>query len=166
MRVVDLFCGAGGTSLGFKEAGFEIHAGVDNDTDCCAAYRLNHGRAYKLDLLTAEGQARALELCREVDVVVGSPPCQGFSQCNKKRLIQTDPTQALPLVFARLVTQSKAQAFVLEETPLFRHTLEFKQAMTEFEAQGYRVEAKVLRAQDYGTPQRRHSPARDTRGAA
>jgi hypothetical protein len=74
--------------LWFKQAGYEIHAGVDNCTDCCAAYRLNHGCAYALDLLTAEGQVRALELCREADVVVGSPPCQGFSQCNKHRLTQ------------------------------------------------------------------------------
>ena len=155
MRVVDICCGAGGTSLGFKQAGYEIHAGVDNCTDCCAAYRLNHGCAYALDLLTAEGQGRALELCREADVVVGSPPCQGFSQCNKHRLTQTDAALTLPLVFARLVTQSAPQAFVLEETPLFRHTPQFQAVMAEFQ-QLFHVEAKVLKAQDYGTPQRRH----------
>src|SRR5467141_4138697 len=92
-RVVDLFSGAGGLSEGFRQAGLFVVAGSDVDPDACATFKHNFP-----DALTVWGDIRKkavrdtlLDVCSDVDVVVGGPPCQAFSQVrNHVRIIQ-DP---------------------------------------------------------------------------
>ena len=79
IKVIDLFCGAGGFSQGFKEAGYEIILGVDNDPDAIATYHRNIGTCLLKDVREFEFNGWG-----KPDVVIGSPPCQSFSQANRK----------------------------------------------------------------------------------
>jgi len=78
-KFVDIFCGAGGFSLGFKQAGFEHVMGVDNCSEHLKTYRYNIGHALLKDVRHLKGTE---EIFKGVDVLIGSPPCQSFSKCN------------------------------------------------------------------------------------
>ena len=114
---VDLFCGAGGMSLGFEQAGFDVAAAVDADPVHVAAYSLNFPdcSTVQADLALVSGQELrdliGLE-SRHIDVIFGGPPCGGFSMIGKRR--PDDPRNELLLHFARLVGELSPSCFVVE----------------------------------------------------
>ncbi len=118
-RAVDLFCGAGGMSLGFEQAGFDIVAAADIDRVHVETYRKNfvHTRAHTLDLSAVCGdELRSLaHIPASIDVVFGGPPCQGFSLIGKREI--NDPRNHLMYHFGRLVVQLSPRYFVLENVP-------------------------------------------------
>ena len=119
MRVVDLFCGAGGLSEGFRQAGFGVVAGAELDPDALATFRVNFPEAEAIagDIRDPAVKARVLAAARRSDVVVGGPPCQGFSQVrNHSRLID-DPRNALYREFVDVVRHASPPAFVMENVP-------------------------------------------------
>ena len=88
-NVIDLFCGCGGFSLGFKQAGFHICAGVDSWVDAINTYAANfpEAKVFNWDITTINGKQIANESglsIDDVDVIIGGPPCQGFSLKGKK----------------------------------------------------------------------------------
>ena len=120
--VIDLFCGAGGLSEGFKQAGFEILLGVDNDHWSVETYRRRHGRALeaRIEDLTAEVVARETN-GRHVTVLAGGPPCQAFSTVAvaKLRSLGQSTTRRHPLnrlyrEFLRLVKELAPPFYVME----------------------------------------------------
>ena len=107
IKVIDLFCGAGGFSQGFKEAGYEIILGVDNDPDAVTSYHRNIGTCLLKDVREFEFNGWG-----KPDVVIGSPPCQSFSQANRKTR-----TCDLTLIdrFLDLVKRLQPRVWIMEE---------------------------------------------------
>jgi DNA (cytosine-5)-methyltransferase 1 len=129
MRVVDIFCGAGGWSEGLRQVGCEVVAGINRCKHCCRSYTANQGVAcHQLDLLTEDGVQQALQICANADVIVSSPPCQSYSQANKYRCDPGHQEQyatsnnTLPAAFARIVAGCEPKCVVFEQVPLFKHT--------------------------------------------
>jgi DNA (cytosine-5)-methyltransferase 1 len=163
LTVVDLFCGAGGLSAGLSRAGLELVAAADHDPDACATYRLNFpGTALvEGDLaepLVAERLRAAIDDV-PVDLLVGGPPCQAFSQVrNHDRLIE-DPRNRLYKEFVRAVSALRPRGIVLENVVGMNQInggSVRRQIEQDLTLDGlYRVTSGILDAGDFGVPQRR-----------
>ena len=158
-NVLDLFCGCGGLSLGFEEAGYNVLLGIDIWEDALKTYAYNHKHSKTLcaDMSTLHGEdVKDIIGDNSVDVIIGGPPCQGFSIAGKR--IVNDDRNKLYKGFVRMVEYFKPKAFVMENVPnilsigdgAVRETI-----INDFKSLGYTVETKVLTASDYGVPQNR-----------
>lgn len=156
---IDLFAGCGGLSLGFEEAGFEGLLAIDNWQDALDTYAANRNfsRTLCADISTITPQfIKKTYNIDNVDVIIGGPPCQGFSIAGK-RIIE-DERNLLYKSFVNFVSCFHPKAFVMENVPnilsigggIVRETI-----IRDFENLGYRVAVKVLTASDYGVPQNR-----------
>ncbi len=151
--VVSLFAGAGGLDLGFRQAGFDVIWANEVRRDAAATYRSNLGNHL------AEGDVKGIrsEEIPACDLVIGGPPCQGFSVAGK--MDPEDPRSELIWQFVRVVRDKKPTAFVMENVKALG-TLE-KWAdirnllVRRFEALGYDVDQRVLDASRFGVPQQR-----------
>ena len=160
---IDLFSGAGGLSLGFEQAGFDIVAAVDIDPVHCAVHHFNFPNTAVLprsvDSLSAdEIRAAAAIGGRTIDCVFGGAPCQGFSLIGHRAL--DDPRNGLVRHFVRLVAELRPRTFVFENVKgltVGRHRAFLEELVAEFEDMGYAVRLpwKVLNAANHGTPQSR-----------
>jgi DNA (cytosine-5)-methyltransferase 1 len=156
--VIDLFCGAGGLSEGFRQAGFTVLAGADVDPDACATYALNFPEAACLygDLRDSALREQLLLYAKRATVIVGGPPCQAFSQVrNHSRLIE-DPRNSLYREFAEVICSASPKAFVMENV-LGMDQMGIRDQVLEDLAFGgeYSVDCRVLDAADFGVPQTR-----------
>ncbi|MFZ0339045.1 MAG: DNA cytosine methyltransferase [Terracidiphilus sp.] len=160
---IDLFSGAGGLSLGFEQAGFDVLAAVEIDPIHCAVHKFNFPDCAVLpksvSSLTAEEiRARAGIGRRKVDVVFGGAPCQGFSLIGHRAL--DDPRNSLVREFVRLVSELKASYFVFENVKgltIGEHKGLLEELIEEFARRGYRSQLpwRVLDTADFGVPQHR-----------
>ncbi len=159
-NVIDLFCGAGGLSCGFERAGYNILLGIDNDAMALKTFEANHDGAKSIcgDIteITYEKDIKPLIGDKQIDVIIGGPPCQGFSLSGPRNF--NDPRNELYLSYIRLVEEIRPKVFVIENVPglvaLFNG--EVKDNIIErFTALGYDVKYKILCAADYGVPQNR-----------
>ncbi|BAY46151.1 DNA-cytosine methyltransferase [Scytonema sp. HK-05] len=160
---VDLFAGAGGMTLGFERAGFDVLASIEIDPIHCATHEFNFPFWTILcksvvDITAAEIRSRSSIGDREIDVVFGGPPCQGFSLIGKR--VFDDPRNSLVNHFIRLVLQLQPKYFVLENVKgmaLGKHKEFISIIINEFEQNGYKIrkDYKVLNAAEYGVPQNR-----------
>lgn len=159
-NVIDLFCGAGGLSYGFECAGFDVLIGIDNDAKALETFELNHNGAKSIcgDItqITYEKDIKPLLDGKQIDVIIGGPPCQGMSLSGPRKF--DDPRNRLYLSYIRLVQEIQPKAFVIENVPglvtLFGGKIK-DSIIEKFTAMGYRVKYKILCAADYGVPQRR-----------
>ena len=162
--VVDLFSGAGGLSLGFELAGYNVAAHVELDKSCCETLRHNFKNSVVLqgDIEDINPLLLKKQL-GEIDIVIGGPPCQGFSIVGKSKLKSlgrhlNDPRNKLYKQFLRFVYQLNPKAFVMENVPgilIHNRGLTAKRIMSHFEKLGYDVSTHLLSAKDYGVPQTR-----------
>ncbi|PSM16689.1 DNA cytosine methyltransferase [Nitratireductor sp. StC3] len=162
LTAIDLFCGAGGLSEGFRQAGFHVLAGQDFDEQAGATFAATHHEATFIggpiqnvtpqQLLKAAGMKRG-----EADVIVGGPPCQGYSVYNHQRGVD-DPRAGLFREYLRIVEGIYPRWIVMENVTGITSIAdggivrEITQGMNQL---GYRVEMKVLKAEEYGVPQER-----------
>lgn len=162
--LVDLFCGCGGMSWGLKQAGFHVLAGVDIDAPSIETYRRNFGEdaglPADLTLLAAEEFAEYLNLRpEELDLMIGGPPCQGFSKnVPRKQRYLEDPKNRLVRRFLEYAEYLRPQVIIMENVAEMKNGFEgayTDEIVERLEAIGYRVTDKVLYAPDYGVPQRR-----------
>lgn len=154
--VFDLFCGAGGFSEGFRQAGFKIVAGIDNDNDVLTTFSSNFPEASTISSDLSQSLCYSGLPIQKVDVVIGGPPCQGFSVAGKR--LGNDPRNALYRAFIRLVNSLNPLAVVMENVPtiLSIHEGETAKAIVrDFGLLGYHTEIFTLNAADYGVPQNR-----------
>ncbi len=156
-RVLDLFVGCGGLSTGFEKAGFEIIAGIDNWDDALSTFAYNHPRANPINAdLGDPGIVGILSELGPVEVIVGGPPCQGFSISGKRD--PDDPRNRLYEGFVRAVQHLRPEYFLMENVPnlqtMMRGTI-VEGIVTEFEDLGYKVHSKILIASEFGVPQNR-----------
>lgn len=161
-NVIDLFCGCGGFSKGFQQAGFNVCMGIDLWKDATVTYKYNFPDAVVLneDVSTIDGKDILEKLkmkAEDIDVIIGGPPCQGFS-VSGKRLID-DERNKLYKNFVRIVSEIQPKVFVMENVPglvrLFGGVFG-PQVMEDFTSIGYRVKMKILSADNYGVPQKRN----------
>ena len=157
--VVELFCGCGGTSLGFEMAGFEIAVGCDIHQPSIGTFKTNHP-----NVSTVLGDVRKVtpkmisELLkgRQVDVLIGGVPCQGFSLNNRKRH-ENDERNLLYKEFVRFVRALRPKIVLLENVSGMKSTGDFVQNIENdlSIAGNMKVKSKLLFAPDYGVPQSR-----------
>lgn len=160
---IDLFAGAGGLSLGFEQAGFDVRAAVEIDPIHCAVHKFNFPNCavipHSVEGLSAGAIRKAAGLAREkIDVVFGGPPCQGFSLIGHRSL--DDKRNRLVLEFVRIVAELNASAFVFENVKgltVGRQKRFLEEIVEAFDAAGYEVRTpwRVLNAAAYGVPQNR-----------
>ena len=156
--VIDLFSGCGGLSFGLDEAGYNVLLGIDNWEPALETFRFNHPGAQTLnaDISKLTGKKIRDLVKKEIDVLVGGPPCQGFSLSGPRNF--HDPRNRLYLDFIRLVQELKPRAFIIENVPglgsLFGGAIKDR-ILLEFKKLGYEVNAQVVNAFDYGIPQNR-----------
>lgn len=160
---VDLFAGAGGLSLGFEQAGFDIMASVEIDPIHCSAHKYNFPMCKTIcrSVVDVTGEyVREVSGIgeKEIDVVIGGAPCQGFSLIGKRAL--DDDRNKLVYHYVRLVLELKPKYFVFENVKgltVGKHKQFLVEIMDAFKDGGYDVvsDYKVLNAADYGVPQDR-----------
>jgi DNA (cytosine-5)-methyltransferase 1 len=157
--VIDLFSGCGGLSQGFIDAGYDITLGIDNWEDAITTFNNNHKNSIGIvtDLFrTTPADIKEQTNISDVDVIVGGPPCQGFSIAGKRFI--DDERNKLYKSFVDFVDFFKPKAFLLENVPniISMGKGVFKDSILEdFEKIGYNVTYKVLMASDFGVPQNR-----------
>lgn len=123
-KVIDLFAGAGGLSLGFMQTGkFEIVAAAENNPGARKTYKRNHklARLYP-DVRTIDYQELE-ESCGEIDVVIGGPPCQGFSNANRQHTTIISMNNRLVKEYVRAVRELKPKAFVMENVAMLKSNI-------------------------------------------
>lgn len=157
--VIDLFSGVGGLSLGFEKQGFEILIANEYDKSIATAYTENHkntkmivGDITSLDLNKTFGVYTG-----KIDVVIGGPPCQGFSQKGQRKTIH-DERNFLFKYYVAVVKLVKPKYFVMENVPNLltaENGYFFKEIEELFNMMGYSLEHGVLNASNYGVPQNR-----------
>ena len=160
LKYIDLFSGAGGFSLGFDNKGFQNVFSVDIEPSFCETYNHNfpnHNLIQKDICDVTDAELKYLKEYDEIDVVIGGPPCQGFSIAgNIGRKFIDDPRNKLFKEFVRVVKVVKPTYFVMENVArLYNHNKgnTRKEIITDFENLGYKVECKILNSADYGVPQ-------------
>ncbi len=160
LKIIDLFAGVGGLSLGFEQAGFEILIANEYDQSIAEAYIKNRANSNmvveditKLAIPETFGAYKG-----QAGLVIGGPPCQGYSQKGQRKTIH-DPRNFLFKYFVEVVKEVDPQYFVMENVPnlLTAQKGYFKQELEKlFSELGYTINAQVLCAADYGVPQNRH----------
>ncbi len=121
--VVDLFAGAGGLSYGFLQTGrYEVKAAFENNRYAQETYRLNHGHAVVFDDVAEALTERMKKELGAVDVVIGGPPCQGFSNANRQKNHVISQNSSLVKKFVQAVLHLNPVAFVMENVSTFRST--------------------------------------------
>jgi DNA (cytosine-5)-methyltransferase 1 len=164
-RIVDFFCGAGGLSLGFVQEGFQIELANDHEDVCIETYKYNHPEIPEKNII--QGDIRKVVdhikdfLAKDIDIVIGGPPCQGFSSANKQRMID-DPRNELYKYFIKAVEKIAPKFVVMENV---RGMLPYaEQVVIDYQnikakkkgiTYTYETTYKVLVSDDFGVAQKR-----------
>lgn len=164
-KIVDFFCGAGGLSLGFFQAGFNIELANDHEDVCIETFKYNHPELPENKII--QGDIKKIVdhidnyIENDIDVVVGGPPCQGFSSANKQRIID-DPRNELYKYFIKAIKQIVPKFVVMENVKGMLPYAE--QVVKDYEeikvrkkgiSYTYQVAYKILVSDDFGVAQKR-----------
>ncbi len=158
-KVIDLFAGVGGLSYGFMQAGFDIVLANEIDETIAMSYSKNHPKTKMInkDITKLDIEKIFKAYKNNIDVIVGGPPCQGFSQKGMRKTIH-DERNFLFRYYFKVVEYVKPKYFLIENVPniltaengLFKNEI-----ISLFESIGYSINCDVLKASDYGVPQDR-----------
>ena len=162
MKIIDLFCGVGGLSLGFEQAGFEVVSAVDMWEDAVITY--NHNRKEKVAKVETVEDFNVKELPeiirkQHITGIIGGPPCQGFSTVGRR--VVEDPRNKMYLEFYKAVKMAKPDFFLIENVKgmlTLNKGAFVKDLIERFgpEGLGYNITYQLLNAADYGIPQNRY----------
>ncbi|WP_414048583.1 DNA cytosine methyltransferase [Macrococcus animalis] len=157
-KVIDLFSGVGGFSRGFIENDFEVLLAVEYDKNIAYSYKKNHPHTEVLneDITTIDIKS-VFEKYKNIDVIIGGPPCQGFSQKGNRKIID-DERNYLFRKFNEIVSFVKPKFFVIENVPNIITANQgsfINEIISYYDDIDYKVSYKVLNASDYGVPQNR-----------
>ncbi|MBY9015301.1 MAG: DNA cytosine methyltransferase [Candidatus Lokiarchaeota archaeon] len=158
--LIDLFCGAGGLSLGFELANFRIRLAIELEENYYRAYKRNHSETLSLNeditLLNCEEISEKYLKNKEIDGIIGGPPCIGFSTVGNRR--PDDPRNMLIFYFIQWVKYFKPKFFVMENVPGILSMGKGKvveKVVNLYKEIGYNCKMEILLAADYGVPQLR-----------
>lgn len=152
MRIASLFSGCGGFDLGFKQAGHNIVFAVDNDFVSCQTYKANIADIICADITT-------INRLPECDIIIGGPPCQGFSIASRRRKEKADGRNNMILEFARIVKNARPRFFIMENVMGLLHqqyALTLQAFLKNMIDAGYETAIKKLDVANYGVPQHRN----------
>lgn len=161
---VDLFCGCGGISVGLKNAGFNVLAGIDIEKKYLASYKHNfpNAKALNTDITKVSPYEFMDELGiskGELDLLVGGPPCQGFSKnVPRKNRFLEDPKNLLVKSFLDYCEALQPKMILMENVAEMKNGFDeiySDEVVSRLEEQGYTITSTVLNSADYGVPQRR-----------
>ena len=159
-NVLDLFCGAGGLSLGFTWAGYKIVAANDNYKPAYETFKKNHKDTIIIsgDITKDEIKKRLLELVKDkrIDIVIGGPPCQGFSHAGKRMV--DDPRNQLFKEFVQIVKKIKPKVILMENVEgilTLNKERTYKSIQESFKVLGYKFTGHKMHAVKFGVPQKR-----------
>lgn len=153
MKIVDLFCGCGGLSLGFQKAGFDIVAAYDNWNPALNVYKANFDHlAENLDLSNPQYSADEIS-AHNPDMIIGGPPCQDFSSAGKRN--EDNGRGDLTVNFAEIISIIKPEWFVMENVSRITKTQKLLDAKQIFKQCGYGLSQHILDASYCGVPQKR-----------
>ena len=162
MKIIDLFCGIGGLSLGFEQAGFEVISAIDMWKDAVVTY--NHNRKDKVARVETVEDFNDKELpslikANHITGIIGGPPCQGFSTVGRREI--DDPRNKMYLEFYKAVKMAMPDFFVIENVKgmLTLNKGAFVKDLIERFGEkglGYNISYQLLNAADYGIPQNRY----------
>jgi DNA (cytosine-5)-methyltransferase 1 len=156
LSAISLFAGAGGMDVGAINAGFKVVAASELDPHACNTYRANHPYS-KLIEGDIDEHLDEIAQFKGVDLVIGGPPCQGFSVAGK--MDKDDPRSKLVFSFCDVVEKVQPKAFIMENVKSLGSLTKFQDVREEIfrrmMAQGYQVTMNILNAKDYGVPQSR-----------
>lgn len=160
---IDLFSGAGGLTLGLRQAGFAVLGAIENDPVAVDSYSLNHAATHvwvaDIREVSASSLMADLDLSSgDLDLLAGCPPCQGFSALRTRRKVPfaDDPRNDLIREFTRFAEALRPKAIMLENVPGLANDPRFEQLLGTLKELGYSLSWQVVDAADYGVPQRRH----------
>ena len=162
MNVLDLFCGCGGISKGFQQNGFKIVGAIDFDKDSIDTFSLNFpdSKALCVDLSNFSEENIIKEFGNlNIDIIVGGPPCQGFSNANRWQKEIEDPRNMLFNEFLKFVKVLNPKVLLIENVRgiLTKNSGYSRLKIIEIiEELGYVVSSEVLNAADFGVPQNRY----------
>lgn len=151
-RVVDLFAGVGGLSLGFEQAGFEVVAAYDSWEKACYVHAVNMDYPVHVFDLSKENLAAEHIMKHRPNIITGGPPCQDFSSAGKRK---EKKNANLTQSFARIVSLVGPEIFVMENVGRARMSSSYSKAREEFKKMGYGLTETVLDASLCGVPQKR-----------
>lgn len=160
-NIIDLFCGCGGFSKGFQDAGHNVLLGIDAWEDAAITYQHNfpNAKVINKDITTIRSQEilNTLNMQKsDIDVIIGGPPCQGFSLSGKRMI--DDPRNILYKSFVEIVGEIKPKVFIMENVPglirLFGGSVK-DSVIEDFSSLGYDVQYQILSSDNYGVPQKR-----------
>jgi DNA (cytosine-5)-methyltransferase 1 len=147
--LIDVFSGCGGMTAGFVDSSrFSPILSVDSDPAAAATYALNFGGDHM-----QVGLIEEISSFPKADVVIGGPPCQAFSLLNRQRV--GAERRELWRQYLRVLEQSRASAFVMENVPALLRSIEYAQFAEASKSLGFEVSGRVLNAADFGGPQTR-----------
>ena len=153
MKVVDLFCGCGGLSLGFIKAGFDVLAGFDFWDDAIDVYKKNFSHpVIKQDLMNVEEASEKIR-AYEPEMIIGGPPCQDFSSAGKRD--ENNGRGDLTVSYAKIISVVRPQWFVMENVERITKTQKLVDAIAIYKKAGYGLTYTVLDASLCGVPQKR-----------
>ncbi len=153
---IDLFCGAGGLALGFKQAGICINAGIDNDPESLVTFKNNIPEAEAINFDLSSVTDSIISKLKNVDIMLGGPPCQGFSIAGKRQA--NDPRNTLVQSYLKLVHELSPSAVIIENVPniLSMDNGKFASNIVHgLEQLNFNVETIKLNSADFGVPQNR-----------
>lgn len=160
IKSLDLFCGAGGMTAGFKDAGITSAVANDFNESACVTFKINNPEVDVIcdDITKQEVKDRIIDIAKSksVDMICGGPPCQGFSYAGKRFI--DDPRNQLFKDFIDIVQSVQPKVVVMENVEgilTFDKGNVYKQIHELYKNLGYEIEGRVLMASDYGVPQKR-----------
>ena len=152
-KVIDLFSGIGGLSEGFRMAGFDIVLANEIDKEIADSYKKNH-----LDTLMINEDITKLDIndtfssYKDIDVIIGGPPCQDFSAAGKR--VEAERAD-LTIDYANIISKIRPTMFVMENVDRIRNSAVYHTARNIYKKSGYGLTEVVLDASLYGVPQKR-----------
>lgn len=152
MKAVDLFCGCGGMSLGFQNAGYEIIEAFDNWDPAIRTYEKNFDHPIRKADLADEGMIEVVSGLSP-DIIIGGPPCQDFSSAGHRD--ETLGRAALSKTYTDIVSTAKPKYFVMENVPRIRLSETYRYVREGLKKVGYGLTEKILDASYCGVPQKR-----------
>jgi DNA (cytosine-5)-methyltransferase 1 len=158
LNIIDLFCGCGGLSYGFMKAGHSVILGVDNDEMSLKTFQKNHpgSKGVNINLFDKDAVKKIIKEIKgkKIDLIIGGPPCQGFSLTGTRNF--DDKRNGLYLTLLKTVEVIQPRGFLIENVPgmatLYKGSVK-DEIIKRCEKMGYNVTCKVLVAADYGVPQ-------------
>jgi DNA (cytosine-5)-methyltransferase 1 len=157
-KVISLFAGAGGMDVGIEKAGFQVIAASELDPHASNTYRHNHPSVNLIEGdINCPKNFEVITSYSDIDLVVGGPPCQGFSVAGK--MDKDDPRSKLVFTYCSAVERLQPKAFIMENVKSLASLAKFQDVRDEIFRRmtnaGYQVTMQVLNAKNFGVPQSR-----------